>query len=281
MQKCSHFIIIVNEGVIVLSLPIIKSHKSYTNDPNTTKFNMHTHGTYEIYCFLSGNAKYFVEGNIYPLKAGDILIMKKAEAHSLLISNHSPYERIVINFNSDAICENLRSNLVEFLDSRPLGERNRFPVSLLNSTNWLYYLKKICESDNINIKSIYLTTLLFELYENYPKIKPQEMTNDKIFEIVKYINSHLSEELSLDIICKRFFISKPHINRKFKKIIGSTVWEYITTKRLFWAKELLESGVPPKNVYLKCGFNEYTTFFRAYKTKFGINPKNSKHNMYF
>lgn len=252
---------------------IIESHKTFTKDPSITKFNIHIHDTYEIFCFLSGNAKYFVEGNLYPLKSGDILIMKKSEAHSLLIINPTPYERIVVNFNSDAISENMRTKLVSFLDNRPLGINNRYSAYLFKETNWLYYLKKICSCDDINKKMVYLTVLLSELYERFPEIKTQEASKGEIMDIVKYINLNLSGELNLDTICDRFFISKSHINRKFKKLVGTTVWEYITTKRLMLAKEFLQNGVSPTDVYLKCGFKDYCTFFRAYKTKFGVSPK--------
>ncbi len=259
--------------VIVLNNPIIEIHKNFTKDPSVTKFNIHIHDNYEIFCFLSGNAKYFVEGNFYPLKSGDILIMKKSEAHSLLIINPIPYERIVLNFNSDAISENVRNKLINFLDNRPLGTNNRYSASLFNDTNWLYYLERIRSCDDINKKSVYLTVLLFELCERFPEIKTQETSKGGIMDIVKYINSNLSGELSLDTICDRFFISKSHINRKFKKLIGTTVWEYITTKRLLLAKELLQTGTLPTDVYLKCGFKDYCTFFRAYKNKFGVSPK--------
>ena len=253
----------------------IKPHKVYTEKPDLDKFNMHTHDSYEIFCFLSGNAKYFVEGNIYPLKSGDILIMKKAEAHSLLISSYTPYERIVIHFNAEAIAENLRAPLMEFLDSRPLGVKNRYSASLFHDTNWMYYLNKICSSDDLGVQSIYLTILLSELCERHTEIKPKEASGEEVIDIIQYINHHLADELSLDILCARYFVNKSHINRRFKKIIGTTVWEYITAKRLLLAKELLEGGVTPTNVYAKCGFKDYCTFFRAYKAKFGISPKNS------
>lgn len=249
---------------------------NFTKDPSTIKFNMHTHDNYELFCFLSGDAKYYVEGNIYPLKPGDILIMKKAEAHSLLVTKQTPYKRIVINFNSDAIDKTVRSQLAEFLDSRPLGMNNRFSSSFFADTNWIYYMEKICKSDDIHIQSIYLTVLLSELCEGFPKIKSQEVSNEQIIDIVKYINANLSEELNLDVICDQFFISKSHLNRKFKKIIGTTVWEYITTKRLLLAKELLQNGATPSVVYSQCGFMDYCTFYRAYKAKFHVSPKTDK-----
>ena len=259
----------------MLNRPFLEAQRSYTQDPSTSKFHMHTHDTYEIYCFLSGNAAYFVEGNTYPLKPGDILIMKKAEAHSLLINSHNPYERIVVNFNADAIAEAVRPGTVDFLDSRPFGIHNRYAASYFPETNWLYYLKKMCETDDPGEKSVYLTVLLCELKENASALQDQAVTGGGIMDIVKYINDHIAENLNLDLICSRFFISKSHINRKFKTVIGTTVWEYITTKRLLLAKEFLQAGVPPTKVYGQCGFQDYCTFFRAFKARFGASPKNS------
>ena len=80
--------------------------------------------------------------------------------------------------------------------------------------------------------------------------------------------------MTLESICEKFYISKSQLNRRFKRVIGSTVWEYVTTKRLILAKELLQNGETPMTVYSKCGFNDYTSFFRAYKSRFFVSPKN-------
>ncbi|MGN0173473.1 MAG: AraC family transcriptional regulator [Acutalibacteraceae bacterium] len=251
----------------------IDSHRNYTQEPDLTMFRMHTHEMYEIYCFLSGNAKYFVEGNIYELKPGDVLIMKKAEAHSLLINHCIPYERIIVNFNNEAILSELRSKITDFIDNRPLGQNNRYPASMFKESNWIYYLNKICDCEDIVEKKIYLTVLLNELCDNYSKIQGKEMVKDNIIDIINYINRHLTENLSLDVICNRFFVSKTHINRKFKQMTGSTVWEYILTKRLILAKEMLQNGQRPTAVSLQCGFNDYCSFFKAYKNRFNVSPK--------
>lgn len=256
----------------------IEASRNYTLKPDLSMFNMHSHDTYEIYCFISGNAKYFVEGTIYELKPGDILIMKKAEAHTLLINKCMPYERIIVNFNSEAILEEFRNEIISFIDQRPLGTNNRYPISLFKDNNWLKFLDKICYEKDINTKRLYLTVLLEELKENYSKIHNNETVKDDLIDIINYINRHLKDELSLEKICNKFYISKPHLNRKFKQVIGSTVWEYITTKRLLLAKGLLEKGQRPTDVYIECGYNDYCSFYKAYKNKFGSSPKENYKN---
>ena len=46
--------------------------------PDDSNFTMHVHEQCEIYCFVSGDAEYLVEGARYPLKAGSVMIMRPA-----------------------------------------------------------------------------------------------------------------------------------------------------------------------------------------------------------
>lgn len=250
-----------------------------TEKPDIEMFNMHTHDCYEIFCFLAGDAEYFVEGTIYPLHPGDILVMKKSEAHTLLVKSKRPYERIVVNFNAEAIIGERQSAICSFLDSRPLGVNNCFAAAKFKGTNWVYYLDQICSTTERGKRRLYITVLLSELFEAYPSISSNDSLSktDPIADMIIYINSHLTESLSLEHICTKFFISKAQLNRKFKKVTGSTVWEYITTKRLLLAKELLQNGEPPTKACIKSGFSNYCSFYKAYKAQFGINPK-TDHN---
>ena len=49
--------------------------RSVTESPSPSIFKMHTHDCYEIFVFYAGDACYHVEGTVYPLQAGDILII--------------------------------------------------------------------------------------------------------------------------------------------------------------------------------------------------------------
>lgn len=253
---------------------IINCSKKLTVSPNMDNFRMHTHDYYEIYCFLSGNAKYFVEGNIYKLRPGDIFFIKKSEAHSLNITSPAPYERAVIQFTSGIALSERTKEVLSSFDSLALGKGNLFPFSMFKDKQWSYYIDKIISCDSFDTKSLYISVMMDEMYECLSDILTIKTEQDEFSDIITYLNNHLTEPLTLDSICSRFYISKSQLNRKFKHMTGSTIWEYIIAKRLILAKGLLKNGEPPTMVYTKCGFNDYTSFFRAYKTKFSVAPKN-------
>lgn len=257
-----------------MSQYFISASRTYTEKPNVDLFKMHTHENYEIFCFISGKAKYYVEGTEYILNPYDILIMKKAEAHSLLLLKDVPYERIVINFDASAIVGENANKIIDFLNNRPLGKKNLFPFSRFKEKHWIYYLEKIYTSEDPAMQQIYLTVLLNELYSAFPDITySNNAIEGNITEIIEYINRNLSSDIRLESICNHFHVSESHTNRKFKQITGRTIWNYITTKRLLLAKELLLNGNNPTKVYLQCGYNDYCSFYKGYKEKFNRSPK--------
>ena len=224
---------------------------------------------------MRGDAKYSVEGNFYDLKPGDILIMKRAEAHSLIIKSLAPYERYVINFYPEAILGDNKDEIMEFIYNRPLGKFNQFSANYFKQKNWIYYIEKIINSDEYE-QRIYLTVLLSELKSAFPKVENKEQKSDAFPKILTFINQHLTERITLEDICRHSFLSKSQLNRKFKAITGATAWEYVTVKRLMLAKELLKKGHKPTVVFLECGFNDYSAFYRAYKNQFGCSPNDER-----
>lgn len=252
---------------------LLNPARAVTEQPDIRRFHIHTHEEYELYCFLRGKAKYFVEGTVYPLHPGDILLMKQAEAHTLLSLGDAPYERITVHFSAPALEGAHARPLLAFLNDRPLGRHNRYPGGALKHGHWMHYLEMICRSKDFAVQQMYLTVLLSELRESGENLASGGETQYNIAEVITYINSHLEDDLSVDALCTRFHISPSHFNRRFRAMTGASPGQYVRTKRLHRAKQLLSEGENPTGIYERCGFSEYSAFFRAYKDTFGVSPK--------
>lgn len=94
--------------------------------------------------------------------------------------------------------------------------------------------------------------------------------------IVSFVGSRISDDISLDTICREFYISKPQLCRIFKAATGSGVWEYITVKRLALSRELMQSGVAPTKAAAECGFKDYSVFYRSYRKHYGTSPSEKR-----
>ncbi|MGL6108299.1 helix-turn-helix transcriptional regulator [Romboutsia sp.] len=88
-----------------------------------------------------------------------------------------------------------------------------------------------------------------------------------------FINSHLTENITLDRLEKEFFVSKFHISREFKKHTGLTVHNYITKAKLNLCKKLIEEGKSISGICQICSLGGYNNLFRVFKKEFGITPK--------
>ncbi len=253
----------------------IKAERSLSEKPTRDKFLLHTHDDYEILCFLSGNADYSVEGNRYRLTPGDIMIMRKNESHHLILKSDVPYERIVINFEFVGVTG--FEDLLAPFNNRASGERNLYRPSLIKDSNLIFCLKKLTSTRNKTSQICWLLPFLDELNNVFESGKVyEEPIKDKATDVINYINAHLTEDISLALISQEFFISQNHLNRLFKESTGTTLWDYVTLKRLILAKDKLALGEKPTEVYRDSGFNDYATFFRAYKKHFGDSPKSAR-----
>lgn len=265
----------------------IHFHHSIDEHPNKIKINeepSHAHKRNEIFYFISGRASYLVEGTVYKLIPGSIMIMRSGEFHKIIIDEDVPYERMALHFDSDLSfpIDNEKRLLTPF-ENRALGVGNFFSPNDIRIGHIYECLKSIDSSPNEpEMRRIAITSNLFAiLYEikhafdersrnQDGQVNPSQSLSN---EIISYINANLSGELSLDLLSERFFISKNHLNRIFKASTGVTVWEYIKLKRLILARNSILSGSSAISACQNSGFNDYSAFYRAYKERFGVSPK--------
>ena len=247
----------------------------HANDeiPNAEEFLFHVHDRCEIFYFVSGKAQYLVEGSVYPLEAGSLLIMRPNEAHCVHIFSTERYERFAINF---PFClfdsfDPERRLMKPFFD-RPLGKGNMYTLPGLDKT-----FQAMAQGVDEYEKHISLVTTLIKLVNminhEYAGHKIEVSHRNTLSEnLISYINEHLFEHLTIDILSKHFSLSNSQLRRIFKQSTGATVWEYITAKRLEAAKVMLSGGSPANIAALQCGFNDYSSFYRAYIKRFGNSP---------
>lgn len=93
-----------------------------------------------------------------------------------------------------------------------------------------------------------------------------------MLELVDYLDAHLTEELNIDALAEKFYISRFHMMRRFREETGTTIHAYISDHRLMLARDLIGQGVPATEVCFRCGFGSYSSFSRAYGKFFGTTP---------
>ena len=105
--------------------------------------------------------------------------------------------------------------------------------------------------------------------------------NTQLKEIIAYANEHYTENLTLEELAKKFYISKYYLCHSFRDETGLSFHQYLTKKRLLLAKDLLVTEKNISDVAETVGFRTYSSFYRAYLNEFGTAPKYAPRNKSF
>ncbi len=257
----------------------------HLTDHSLEEPDYHYHDFDKVIIFIKGRISYVIEGRSYELQPHDIVLVNQNHIHKPFIDTSEPYERIIIYIARDFInayktedydlgyCFRKAKEDASYVLRIPQGKNH----PLLESTTKL--AQSFYDTEYASQLKQQLDVLEFMIHLN--RVSLQERFdyvttsghNQKILDIMDYINEHLAEDISIKSIAEHFYISKYYMMRTFKEETGYTVLDYITTKRMVLAKKLIENKMPLTEIALDCGYNGYSTFYRAFKKFYGKSPK--------
>ena len=257
-------------------------------DPRPGAVEVHHHDFYEVYFFLSGQVEYRVEGRIYHLEPGDLLLISPKELHQPLVKPDVRYERIVLWIDKDYLdgFTELGVDLTRCFDNslpnhtnliRPSsvqrGDVRMRLRSLVRESYGKDYGSGLCATGIFLQFMAELNRLAFQSEAERKETEESEESSPLVSQVLGFIGEHYNEELSLDDLASRFYVSKYHLSHEFSRVVGTSVYRYIMLKRLLIARQMLMDGGAPGTVYSSCGFGDYANFYRAFKDEYGVSPK--------
>ena len=267
------------------SMNNIKFEVFHYKDPNPSDGEMHHHDFYEVCCFLGGEVEYLVDGRIYHLNPGDILLINPMELHRhVLRTEGTLYERIVLWINVEYL-KSLSTDSIKLTNCfdgslpthnnilRPNAVHRAEIISLLGELVRENYSDDYGADLSAHGIFVHFMTELNRLALSSKKHREYGESSDLVARVLSYIGENYNKEISLEQLSQNFYVSKYHLSHEFSREVGISVYRYIMLKRLVIARQLLQDGVTPNETCVQCGFGDYTSFYRAFKTEYGINPR--------
>ena len=252
----------------------------------------HYHDFHKIILFLDGKVDYVIEGKTYALQPGDLVFVSAGEIHRPIIhweDENGPlsYERIVIYIAPDFL-ERWQDEGVRGADLAECFQKARDTASVMHQTpgtshDLLFHMDRVEKTAHgegfanglfTEILFIEFMILINRLLEGHELAGLENASYDqKIQDVLAYINQHLAEDLSIDTLATHTYTSKFYLMRKFKANTGYALHQYIRSKRLLLARDMLRSDMPIAQIAGEVGFADYSTFSRAFREMFQCSPR--------
>lgn len=250
------------------------------------EFFPHYHSFHKLLFFESGNVSYYVEGETYELQPFDLVLVPAGEVHRPIIHGSIPYRRVIFYlspaffetykkeavdlFHCFSVCSARMSHVLRFSDL----PKSKLYAPLLELSD--HARRPVSPDDLLYQKAVLVQFLLLLnqwIKEGAPAFPAAFISSPQILQVISYINQHLTDALSIDQIASECFLHRSYLMHLFRQETGTTIGSYITKKRLFSARTLIQSGLPVTEAALQSGFPSYNAFYRAYLKKYGCPPK--------
>ncbi len=99
-----------------------------------------------------------------------------------------------------------------------------------------------------------------------PKAEQNPRLRAKLRAVIIYLDTHYTEDLSLDAVAERFDISRSYLSREFKREFHESIVDHVTRLRMEYAKKLLRTtDTSVREISELCGYHDQCYFIQVFK----------------
>ncbi len=252
--------------------------------PLDYSMDMHNHDGYEVLLVLGGIVNFYTEHGGNRLKRGDLVCTDELDFHRVEVITRGVYDRVVVNVKRHVLetASSGQTDLLTCFHRNPASPVNVIHLSEEEVMRLEVYGRSLQESlmgrlpgDEI-LSDAYLKQIMVTVNRHFlgQDILPRtEIMPGLVMETFNYIENHLTEEITLKCLEENLHYNGTYISRRFKRITGISLQNFIIAKKIMLSCKLLREGMSPCNVCEMTGFNSYSNFSRTFSKQVGMSPK--------
>lgn len=257
------------------SSPVRYKTIRYENNPSSygeSTNDIHTHNCYELYINLSGDVSFLINNTLYKIKKGNLVFLRPYDVHMCIAKDSSVHEHFCIWFRCNIPQLDKFTESDDFVNIYSLCDVD---VNVVSGS--LSCLEESKSTDNEIAKATCFFNVINVLLAQkkgtdcyasakYVKI-PAEMQ-----PVLDYINDNFTSIEYISEIVKNTYVSTTTLSRWFNKYLHSTPREYLRSKKLAYARKLLDEGKSVTDACMASGFSDCSYFISIFKKKYGVTP---------
>lgn len=243
---------------------------------------VHIHKYYEVLYVEKGSISYLIDDEEYIINPGDLILIPPHTEHRLLKFTTDISSRYILLFSEKFLNKYSTHNTKLLKVFERATEEKKYILSILEKDK--FTLEKLLKTTSnimlsegfgmdIEYISKFLKTIIIINGISIEKVDELPHNNSAIVnKITKFITLNIANKILIEDIANHLALSVSRVSHIFKEETGISILKYINKRRLYLAKEFIRSGETFIEVASKCGFQDYTSFFRTFKKEYGITP---------
>lgn len=252
------------------------------------KFNGEVHDFWEFLYVIEGDVQVSGDERVYALSTGDMIFHKPMELHKFAVENEKGATLFISSFTLEGKISDYFKNSVFTLNR----EQRRIISDLIHymeaetedfeaKTEYQKFYRFLtrAETSQIYLQRVlnYLHQLFLSLADNGRTAHSISTPETALFkEAVRFMQSNVAEQLTVNDIAKHCKISQSGLKRTFSKFAGISVHKYFLNLKLNAAINLLQSGNTVAEVTDRLNFSSQSYFSAAFKREIGNSPSKFK-----
>lgn len=234
------------------------AHKLDKPSRPTEEYYKHMHSFCEILYLVRGNVMYTVESESKKLSEGDIVFIPMGKYHFATVDLSVPYERYVLKLPANSIPDFVWEKLKKH--SSFYSNCKKF-AALFNQFDQYF---DVYDKEEL-FAMLTCDTLKLIVQLCHETAQPMTSRNLFIEKLLDYIDANLTSPLTIQTLQDEFHYSKSYINTEFKRHMQIPIMQYVRSKKIFAAHQMILSGTKKSEAAEMFGFETYSTFYRTYK----------------
>lgn len=266
-----------SERIITTPSYYAKEHYLYIQEVGTLQ-SLEPHisqrqnlNSYLFFIVLNGRGYVSYDGSRFNIAAGDCVWLDCTKSYSHESSADDPWSLMWVHFYGKE---------VPYFYSNFLKQSRSFLFHPENTVAFTDILQQIYQihSSKTSLMELFANRCLTDLItlcfsENIQGSQEISSIPEKMKQINNYLENNYAQKINLEDLSSRFYISKFHLSREYKKVYGITIGSDLTSKRISHAKSMLRfSDTSIESIAFDCGFQNAGYFIKVFKKYENMTP---------
>lgn len=235
---------------------------------------------YEITAVIDGEGTAFINTKKERLERGCIHIAFPLEAHSIKSSKDNPLKFLFFSFTHDdpaintklqILHESLKTSPTHIIKENSITPQLELAITEINQQTELFH-----EQYTYAVLQQVILSVIRAFNKAQDKKVKMSKKEEFCYQVMAYINSHITAITSLSELSKIFSYEYSYISRVFKSTVKQSLSEYYHVMRLQTAKGYLEDNYSCTEIADLLKYASVYSFSKAFKDYYKMSPTDYK-----